>query len=42
MILLKESINPFITPYFIRHNFEYSEQVGVYRQVDGRRGEIIF
>ena len=40
MILLKESNSPLITPYFIRHNFEYSEQVGVYLQVEGNNGEM--
>lgn len=42
MILFIERIEPLMIPYLIKHNLEYSEQVGEYRQDDGVRGEMIF
>jgi len=40
-ILLIERIDPLMIPNLIKHSLEYSEQVGEYRHVDGRTGEII-
>ena len=42
MILLKDKIIPYITPYLSIACLEYSEQVGLNLQEPGKKGEITF
>ena len=42
MILLKDKIIPYITPYLSIACLEYSEHVGLNLHEPGRKGEITF